>query len=259
MHDCIQGMASDLRELHAEGDSCVSAVTTTSQPWCKDSATTLQLGDEFFTEAKVGSIIRTVNDDLPRPVFCTHRAFWRTHFCGYIAMDFAGKSLEEVMPSLLLPQLQSIVYQVLIALQWAQHRVQFKHHDLHTGNVFVKFSKVPFDWVTCSEDIVTLPCNSVQAVIADFGFSSASFKNVRYGRMDFSLLDLDGKAWGKWNNDLQDNAGYDAAVFLRSALDECSGQKRVWIKSLLDMLHSKNPGMKMSKYGRPLTNVLNTI
>ena len=171
-------------------------------------------------------------------------------------MPFAGKELSDW--ELSSSRLQSVVVQVMIALYWAQHLHHFKHHDLHSSNVFFHDEQVPEVWTLPDGRRVRLPDTSIRAVIADFGHASFTDNGYRFTRMDVKDLDV-GPAWGRWNSRLEGNEGYDLAVLVDTLLAEVDAKpSRLFLTSLMRAMTSIHPFHMTAKH-RPVTNVRVTM
>jgi hypothetical protein len=231
-----------------------------------DGAQRLYRGNEYLNEAAVGRVIdETVNTKLPSPIFCKMLGTWETSAYGNIVMEDAGQSLGDNMYTLSVNEIKSIVLQVIIGIIWGQHCAHFKHHDLHSGNVFFIKKRIKKRWLLPSGLSVSLPHAGVQAVIADFGLSSITDSRncTRYCRIDYGILDVREKGWGTWNEVLKGNEGYDIAVFLQSLCEDChffqsevEEETRNWILNSFKILKSLSPPLRMSKkQGRPFKDV----
>jgi hypothetical protein len=237
--------------------SYINAITAYDDTWKKDGATKLTLSTNFLTECRIAKLLRrNVSPYLPSPVFCKVRTYFTSANHHNIIMEFAGEELESKAENLSLLEFQSVIVQVLVALEWSQTIAHFKHHDLHCGNIYYKKIKTEASWKLPNDTAVTLPCASVQAVIADFGLSVATNKQqVRYGRLDFKLLNTDDKCWGAWDYDLEGNEGYDFIVLLASLKDECKGEQLAWILKVIADIRKLLPKIRISKIGRPMCKV----
>jgi serine/threonine protein kinase len=235
---------------------CLVKVKNATGPWSKDHAKKILYGTNYSTEYAIAKLLdKKVSPSLPSKIFCKSITAFSTTSHLNIVMDNAGFELEKYLHELTLDQLKSIVKQVLVALQWAQHLVKFKHHDLHCGNVYFKFKQVPSKWILPCGSFVTLECTDVQAVIADFGLSAATRKETRLSRIDYDQLSVSKKEWGKWKCDLEGNEGYDFIVLMDSLKDECHGSKLQWVKFIISEFRKLQPNLRLSKIGRPLCNV----
>jgi len=246
-------LKTDDPEVIATQLSCVHS------PIASNGAKFIVLGNEFITEYAVSLCLeRVVNPFLPYPVFSIIDDAWTTANHYNFSMDYAGISLDKAKLSL--TQLKSVVLQILLALERAQNSVYFKHHDLHPGNVFVKFQKVPELWNSFSSTTYRLPDCSVSANIIDYGLSAATDYDtkIRYARVDYSLLDID-RVWGNWNHKLDDNNAYDISVFLYILSQSVLvSSHKSWLKGILSIFRKQvTPKLSISRIGRPLSN--NTI
>jgi len=224
----------------------------TWQKYSKDGAHTLCRASSWRVESVCASVLSSTNTYLPSDVFLPLTQSWTTKQKRFIAMPFAGRELGDW--ELTTPRLKSVLLQVMVALYWAQHLHHFKHHDLHSSNVFFHNEDVPELWSLPDGRKVRLPDTSIRAVIADFGHASITDDGYRFTRMDVKDLDV-GPGWGRWNSRLEGNEGYDLAVLLQSLLSEVedlSSQKFLW--QLLYAMKSVHP-FRMTKLGRPSENV----
>jgi serine/threonine protein kinase len=249
-------------------DLCISRISCAIRKNAKeiDGATTVSMAEEFINEVEVGKVVRdVVNQVLPSPTFCRVFETWKTTVYGNIAMEDAGVSLEDVIYKMKLNQFKSIILQILISLCWAQKVSYFKHHDLHSGNAFMKRRNVKKTWELPSGSSITLPDTNYQAIIADFGLSSITDPRTktRHCRLDYGILDTEERGWGIWEDGLEGNEGYDIAVLLHSLIDDCDRYDgyidpdiEEWVQNLMKLLRSQCPQMRISKkQGRPLCNI----
>ena len=228
----------------------------TWQKYSKDGAHTLCRASSWRIETICASLLMSVNKHLPCDVFLGLTHSWTTRYKRYIAMPFAGKELGEY--ELSTSRLQSVVLQVMIALYWAQDVHQFKHHDLHSSNVFFHNETVPETWALPDGRLIRLPDTSIRAVIADFGHASLTDDGYRFTRMDVKDLDV-GPGWGRWNSLLEGNEGYDLAVLVHSLLGEVSSSNsQVFLWSLANAMKSIHP-FHMTGKNRPSGNVRVTM
>jgi hypothetical protein len=225
----------------------------------RDGAERFLYGNEFANEVAIGACLKLyVNTCLPCHSFCHLDEAWSTKDYGMIAMSHAGKCITEVIDDLHLSQIQSVVLQVLVSLSWAQEKVKFKHHDLHTGNVFVRNAEVSESWTTPKGIQVKLPSTAKQAVIADFGLSAATDPEtlIRHSRIDFDLMSTDRKGWGEWNDILENNCGYDIIVFLSCMAEDTQySESKKWLQQTLKAARSLVPKFTISKINRPLSRI----
>lgn len=254
----VKGIAPYKTDLISDATHCVTSIQSVAFPYDSEGARVIRKGNEYITEVSVGNCLhKYVNPHLPCATFCRNSANWKSSngLYGNIAMEDAGVSLNECIDKLSLEELQSVVCQVLVALSWAQKLVQFKHHDLHTGNVFVIRKNVQSEWKTPNGVILRLPATSVRAIIADFGLSAATDPTTltRHCRIDYSFLAVGSKAWGIWEHELMGNEGYDAVVFLRGEQDTSVHSQ--WLRSVMQLCRNLFPKLRVSKNDRPLVRV----
>jgi hypothetical protein len=285
--NCIENLYSNMEEIEEflqltggkkgkktllsyklSNDLCISRISCAIRDNLKeiDGATKVSRAEEYVNEVEVGKVVRdVVNLALPSPTFCRIFETWKTTVYGNIAMEDAGVSLEDVIYKMKLSQFKSIILQILISLCWAQKVSYFKHHDLHSGNAFMKRRNVKKIWELPSGSTITLPDTNYQAIIADFGLSSITDPRTktRHCRLDYGILDTDERGWGAWEEGLEGNEGYDIAVLLHSLIDDCKRYEdyvdpeiEQWVQSLMKLLRAQSPFMRISKkQGRPLCNI----
>lgn len=126
--------------------------------------------------------------------------------------------------------LESIVVQVFVALAAAQRLVRFKHHDLHTENVFLDRRPRARDSTATTPGPKVLP-EALRAAwgrsrwrvrIGDFGFASVEpWARRRYARVDMPAFQGTGRTnSGPYRATLEGFHGYDGQVFLDSLLGD---------------------------------------
>lgn len=127
-------------------------------------------------------------------------------------------------PLFTVPELCSLFFQALFALVVAQRACKLKHHDLHSGNIFLK--RITPDTVFRGEKLQDaavfryhldgtdffLPNCGFIAKIGDFGMSSMDVQGHRLQRMDMDLFNDDPEKWGAWGATYEGERGYDAQV-----------------------------------------------
>lgn len=256
----VKEVTSYKEDIRSDGTYCVTEVERVTSFHDEDGARVISRGNEFVTEVEVSRCLQSfVNPFLPLPTFCVAKASWKTANYGNIAMEFAGETLRDCLDSLSEDELRSVTLQVAVALAWAQDKIHFKHHDLHTQNIFVLRKKVPQRWSLPSGFVVNLPATNVQAQISDFGLSSATDPTAftRHCRIDFDSLNVENKRiWGDWNNTLKNNEGYDFLFFVFEAKDVKNEANARFFRTIVEAYKLLCPGIRMSKKeGRPLISV----
>lgn len=210
--------------------------------------------------------------------FCGYDTAWKSKRQGNIILEYGGKPLENVIEYLNLEDLKTIVFQVLVALCWGQKQVHFKHHDLHTENVFIQLlesplvfnAKTKYEIPVCEKDFshpFALEKKSVITTVdflvpkryhirlADFGFSCTTNPRTqrRNTRADYDLLETGTRKWGEFSEVLYKNEGYDMIYFIASLKDEVTSKNRPWLKSVLNKINELNGSkVRVSSYCRPL-------
>jgi hypothetical protein len=214
--------------------------------WVRDPYSKSLLTCEFFHEACMGIVIRNYLADIP--VF--KRAFLQFADIEKKQLHFSmvgGKELDTVIHLLNAVELQSVVFQVMVSLCIAQHRIRLKHHDLHLGNVMVVPRKEPGSWIVeTPEGRFTVPLVGYDATIIDFGLSSCVVNDVSISRVDADLLALGdsgtssvskasdvGKSWGVWDPELTGDTGYDFTMFVESIVDNTTLERPLPIPKLI--------------------------
>ena len=201
---------------------------------------------------------------------------------GYLLLERISTTFEELVN---IPELEQeclgegkeltsdhigiILFQTLAVLDMLQRVCQFKHHDLHIGNVFIKkidaestFREQKLQEATHFhykiDDInYYIPNIGIIPKISDFAMSSLSIHGKRLGRADISTFNDDEAVWGRWSNDYEGERGYDAQVLFGDVpFDKKSKHKtcqrlRGLMKKLRSTAFSKQ-GKVSKKKGRPL-------
>lgn len=201
--------------------------------WAVDYYANSLLCNEFYHEALLSYAIRVYLADLP---MFTRAALvsideQRRHLVFHTVQ---GENFDHVIHSLTFKQLKSVLFQTLIGIRLAQHRLNFKHHDLHLGNVMISKAPLSTQIFDTPEGLLSVVVEGVEATIIDFGLSSIS-KEHSVIRLDIDLLitgdsqtssqqsvkteDL-GKSWGNWNPELKGDTGYDYAMFIESVTEQ---------------------------------------
>lgn len=208
--------------------------------WIVDPYAHGLLSCEYFHEALMGMRVRDTLTDIP--VFS--RAFLQFADLEKKQLHFSkvgvkhGKELDAIVHTLQCEEMQSVIFQVLVSLCIAQHRIKLKHHDLHLGNVMVTPREKPGSWIVKTPvGTYTVPLLGYDATIIDFGLSSceslrASGSKLQLSRLDSDLLCMGdsgtssvsrtseiGKSWGVWDPDLEGDTGYDFTMFVESIVD----------------------------------------
>lgn len=182
-----------------------------------DNANKLILSTTYINEVMVGLLISDI------PFFVKTFAGFSSYRHGNILIEYGGEPLEDHLDDMNMEDIQSVIQQVMIGLFWAQFKYKFKHHDLHIGNVFVKKNvDFPVTYSLPNGDSITLKSNKYKVSIGDYGFASATDPNtkIRYGRCDIHINTKNSVGWGKFDNTLQGNTGYDILMFLSFLKEE---------------------------------------
>jgi hypothetical protein len=129
---------------------------------------------------------------------------------------------------------------------------------MHNGNVFILSKPVPVTWKTPSGLSIELPSTTKKATIADFGLSAATDPrtSLRHARVDYELMNVEEKSWGKWSHELEGNEGYDFTVLFFCLLrDSCNLLHKKWLKGVEKKIRALQPKLKVSSRSRPLQDV----
>jgi serine/threonine protein kinase len=117
-----------------------------------------------------------------------------------------------------------LFFQAFFALVIAQRKCKLKHHDLHSGNIFLKriddatefrgtkLHDVQFFHYHMNGIDFYIPNCGFLSKIGDFGMSSLTVHGRRLQRIDMDLFNDDPEKWGNWNANYEGERGYDAQV-----------------------------------------------
>lgn len=217
------------------------------------------LGNEFINEASINNLLRLFT--LPKTHFvCAANSCWSSQLFGNILMPYSGVPFEDELEKCSVYDIQSIIVRSMLALVAAQDTIQLKHHDLHSGNVFIMKRPLQEDIIHASGFHLRLPSSSYSCKIADFGFSAATDPRtgIRFERVDYSRLDVNPRIWGEWNGSLEGNEGYDVVTLLGSLRTECRGKAKKWVEEVMREIREAVKPLTLrvsSVCGRPLTCV----
>jgi hypothetical protein len=152
------------------------------------------------------------------------------------------QSLESAIHSIDAPQLVSVIYQTLVAIRLGQHRIKLKHHDMHLGNVMLAdLDHVDTESWPTPEGVQTIKPLGLRVVLIDYGLSTAvdPETGLWIKRLDEVLLmDKDeedsqaGQSWGVWGEPLENDEGYDAAMFIESMTEALFQERPLDISKL---------------------------
>lgn len=205
---------------------------------------------EFFHEALMGIMVQRHLSDIP--VF--ERA--ALHYADlekkqlHFALVPNGEELDSLIFELSLEALHSVIFQILVSICIAQERIQFKHHDLHLGNVMLTKRTSNSVWtVNTKYGKYDVPLIEYDATLIDFGLSSCMDNDTEISRIDSDLLCLGnsastscsrtsgiGKSWGVWDPELKHDTGYDFAMFIESILDTLCDERPLPLEKLTLMV-----------------------
>lgn len=210
--------------------------------------------NEFFHEVAIATLVKLHLEDIP--MFSKSKimdAYFDKSNC-IIGFQNVKDSLEfeHVANSLNTEDFINIVIQVLASLWIGQERIQLKHHDMHLGNVMItqNTDSVQTIQIKAKGKSLEIPIKNYHATIIDYGLSSATDpeSSLRHCRLDEELLikktrseqeDERGESistlsdeWGVWGQELQDDEGYDVAMFVESLTEELFKARPLQIEKL---------------------------
>jgi hypothetical protein len=121
-------------------------------------------------------------------------------------------------------ELASLFLQTVCALDTFQRVCQLKHHDLHTGNVFLRriregltfrgtdlSTATHFHYHVSGNDFYVPNCGLL-VKLGDFGMASFTVDGKRVQRVDMDVFNDDVEKWGAWNAHYDGERGYDTQV-----------------------------------------------
>lgn len=243
----------------------------------RDGARSILLCNEFLNEACVGQILtRHLADKVPH-VIRQHDAFI-DEGTGHLILDQAGHSLQRACVDMTLPDVQSIVLQMLVTLSLGAQFTKLKHHDMHLDNIFVNKAsdqdvwngKPMTDFKFWSQDIqnsdgstvkVFIPNRGYLARIGDYGLSSATDPDtkIRSERVDYPELNAGEIEWGPWHGQYENCETYDiitlfSKFFLDEELKQVPHPVAAWFQKIQNQFAFET-GARASSIGRPLTDL----
>ena len=132
----------------------------------------------------------------------------------YYELKTCGRLVEAV-------DIASLFFQTIFGLYTLQHVCQLKHHDLHTGNVFLKhisptctfrgesLQNATHFHYKLNEHNFYLPNCGALAKLGDFAMASFDLHGKRMQRVDMDAFNDNVEKWGYWNAQYQEERGYD--------------------------------------------------
>jgi len=182
---------------------------------------------EFVSESLCHLLLTDLVDKGITPnIIMAFRAF-KCGGKGYLIQERITTSLSEVLeenPGMTCKDLAGFYLQAFATLHMLQSTCDFKHHDLHPGNVFVKriddtmmwkgkkmIEATHFTYELDDGVVLTFPNNGYIVKIGDFGFSSLGVHGRRLQRLDLSTY-ARGSSDGEWNAELKSRRGHDGQV-----------------------------------------------
>lgn len=132
----------------------------------------------------------------------------------------------------------NLVFQTLFALNFLQRACNFKHHDFHTNNVFIKeiddntlfrgqsLKDVSYFHYHLDGEDYFLPNCGFLTKIGDFGMASIDLHGRRLYRTDVELFNDRIRRWGTWNREYVGEEGYDAQLLCADIPSTCKSAFR---------------------------------
>jgi serine/threonine protein kinase len=121
-------------------------------------------------------------------------------------------------------EIASLFLQTVCAVDTIQRVCKLKHHDLHTGNVFLRritegltfkgedlSTAAHFHYHVSGKDFYVPNCGLL-VKIGDFGMASFNVGDKRVQRVDMDVFNDDIEKWGAWNAHYEGERGYDTQV-----------------------------------------------
>ena len=148
---------------------------------------------------------------------------------GYLLQERIDSTLEETLerdPQIDSRGLASLYLQIFVTLHILQETCGFKHHDLHTDNIFIKKISPTMVWKGERMDQAThfqyilgngvtlcIPNIGYIVKIGDFGIGSMDAFGRRIQRLDMGTHARQPR-WGPWDAKLTNCRGYDGQVLM---------------------------------------------
>lgn len=197
---------------------------------------------------------------------------------GYLLMERISGTMDDLLNDerwevklcnrLLQPgEIASLFFQTLFGLLTAQRVCNLKHHDLHTGNIFLQqvkpstvFNNIPLAGAThfhyhLDGTDYYIPNCGLLAKLGDFAMASYDVFGKRAQRVDMDAFNDDPAKWGYWNATYQGERGYDTQfLFADVPVDgrhrKC-GQLHKFLKTIKTAAMGKK-GKVTPKKARPI-------
>lgn len=150
----------------------------------------------------------------------------------------------------------NLVFQTLFVLSVLQKTCNFKHHDLHTNNVFIKeidentefrgtrLRDVQFLHYHLDGHDYFLPNCGLLVKIGDFGMSSLDLHGMRLQRSDMDSFNDNVRKWGTWSSEFVHEEGYDTQLLSsdipRTCKSACRESKREDAREVLEADEREN-------------------
>lgn len=268
-----KNVIGDVEAIETEQGAPRKHCTWMETAWVHDAkAQTLQ-SNEYFHELAVSYLVKEHLADVPAfAASSLAGASYKAGGCGfeqlmhgnvkrhskrsnnmYFKSVGSARDFEDVINDLSYEQWHSIIAQTLVSIRLGQHRIQLKHHDMHLGNVLLTPTTPTLThWtIATPEGEVSVPMRGIQAVLIDFGLSSAvdPDSKLHCSRVDEVLLLNAGKhddsdsdmsdsdsgsedSWGVWGSKLEGDEGYDVAMFVESMVEKLFEERPLNVRKL---------------------------
>ena len=156
-----------------------------------------------------------------------------------------------------IPEIRSVVFQVAAVLYILHDRLQFRHNDLHDGNVVVQTKKNGSAWEGAARlyynmktATFEIPNLGVRAALCDFGLSIMSFGGLHLLRVEYMRCSSAEKVSHLKRDCYKDlmtqphmHEGVDLQTFLRSMMDGLHGRRLRAIEAMYDRMTAKINGV----------------
>jgi hypothetical protein len=193
--------------------------------------TTIRFSD-FYHEALTSLMMAQLVAHNLTPHITLVTAAVENRNTGYLVMERVQGTMDDLLNEeraemqmcnrLLTPrEIASLFFQSVFGLLTAQRVCAFKHHDLHTGNIFLKAitpattfnnqvleGATHFHYHLDGTDFYLPNCGLV-AKLGDFAMASYNVYGKRAQRVDMDAFNDDPGKWGYWNARYDGERGYD--------------------------------------------------
>lgn len=204
---------------------------------------------------------------------------------GYLLLERLDACLDELLNE---PQLESqlinrlltptevcsLFFQTLFGLCTVQRMYAFKHHDLHSGNVFVKRILPTTEFNNQALSLAThfhyhldghdfyLPNCGLLTKLGDFSMASFTLGGKRVQRVDMDAFNDNPEKWGYWNANYEGERGYDTQFLFADVPVDGRHRKCSQLHKFLKVAKLCTMGKRgkvTSKKGRPVAGHISNL